>query len=111
MATTITGITKTKVLSNLDTYNHTTLAASMYNVKCTLSEQPPSGVIITIQQNGVTKATTTTAPAATQQLVELAVTMNCAISDLLSVIITSSNPTDTGKNAIKAILNIHQGSV
>lgn len=111
MAQTITGITKTKILTNLDTYNHTTLASGMYTVRCTLSEQPPSGVILTIQQNSVTKATTTTIPAAAQEIVDLQIVLNCAINDIISIIISSSNPTDTGKNVIKAILNIHQGSV
>lgn len=111
MATIITGITKTKILTNLDTYNHTTLTAGMYTVRCTLSEQPPSGVILTIQQNSVTKATTTTIPGATQEIVDLQIVLNCAISDVIGVVVTSSNPTDTGKNVIKAILNIHQGSV
>ena len=111
MATTITGIGQAKVLNSLDTYNHTALATTMYTVRCTVMEQPPSGVILTIQQNGVTKATTTTAPAAAQEVVDLQVVLNCTASDTIAVILSSASTIDTDINTIKAILNIHQGSV
>lgn len=111
MATTITGIMQTKVISNLDTYNHTAGLNSMYVVRMTVSEQPPSGVIITIQQNGVTKATTTSAPASTQQLVELRTILNCAASDLISVIVSSAVTSDSNINSIKGILKITPGTV
>jgi hypothetical protein len=110
VATTITGIASSKVISNLDTYNHTTGNSGPYLVHLAVSERPPSGVIITIQQNSVTKATTTAAPAAAQQLVELKVLLNCAIGDIISVIVTSVSPSDTGPNVIKGTLAIGQGS-
>jgi hypothetical protein len=110
MATIITGIGQAKVLSNLDTYNHTTMLASMYNVQVDLSEQPPTGCSITIQQNGVTKAVTPT-PSATQLNMKLGVILNCAISDVISVIIASSNTAEAAPNQIKAILKITPGTV
>lgn len=107
MATIITGINQTKVLSNLDTYNHTTLATSMYTVSVKTTELPPSGLTITIQQNGSTKASVSV-PAATQNHTELQVVLNCAVSDVIGVILASSVASDV--NTIRAILNIHQGS-
>jgi hypothetical protein len=111
MATTISGISQTKVISNLDTYNHTALLASMYVVDLAVSELPPSGIIITIQQNGVTKATTTSAPQIAQQLVQLRIILNCSINDLISVIVSSANPSDSGPNAFKGILKIIPGTI
>jgi hypothetical protein len=110
MATTITGIGQVKVLSNLDTYNHTALLNSMYTVQVDLSEQPPTGCSITIQQNGSTKATSAT-PSNTQLNMKLGVVLNCAASDVISVIIASSNTAESAPNQIKAILKITPGIV
>lgn len=108
MATIITGIESSKVLSNLDTYNHTTKAAGMYQVSVSVSEQPPSGMSIVIQQNGSQKAASA-APAASQGVVMLSVPLNCALGDVISVILSSSVASDKAINQIKGILNIHQG--
>lgn len=110
MATTITGISKSKVISNLDTYNHTIGTNNMYTIKMDVSELPPSGVSIVIQQNGSTKLTTV-APASTQQLVSAQITLSCAVNDVISVIVSSSQARESAPNVIKGILNIHVGSV
>ncbi len=109
MATTITNITKSKVLNQLDTYNHTALSTSMYMVSVQLTEQPPSGITITIKQNGSTKATLS-APAATQETMNLQTVLNCTATDTITVILASSTASDQGGNSFKAILNIHEGS-
>lgn len=109
MATIITGINQAKVLSNLDTYNHTALTTNMYMVKVQTSEVPPSGLTITIAQNGSTKATASV-PAAAQNHTELQIVLNCAINDVIGVTLASSSAIDQGKNAIRALLNIHVGS-
>lgn len=109
MATIITDLISTKVLSNLDTYNYTVKTAGMHMVSLTLNELPPSGCTITIQQNS-TPVASLAAPATAQNNMELQTVINCATSDLISVIIASSTATDQGPNAIKAILNIHTGS-
>lgn len=109
MATLITGIAQTKVLSNLDTYNHTALTAGMYMVAVRATEIPPSGLLLTIQQNSVTKATAAL-PAASQSHIELQVVLNCAINDVISVILSSGSTSDTQLNTVKASLNIHVGS-
>jgi hypothetical protein len=108
MATTITRIDQSKVISNLDTYNHTALANSVYNVSIQLTEQPPSGISILLQQNSSTKASFSS-PAAQQGVINLQVAMNCAINDVISIVISSSSASDQNINAIKGILNIHQG--
>lgn len=109
MAQTITGITQTKVLNQLDTYNHTALATSMYTVDVHATEIPASGLIITIKQNGST-IVTSAVPAAAQNHSDLRVVLNCAATDIIGVQLSSGVTADTGKNVVKAILNIHQGS-
>jgi hypothetical protein len=110
MAQLITGIMQTKILNALDTYNHTAGLTSMYFVSISVTEQPPSGMSIIIQQNGVTKATAAT-PAAAQNHIDLQVVLNCAASDVISVVLSSSTPSDENINAIKGILKITPGTV
>src|SRR5271169_3835615 len=96
MATTITGIMQSKVLSNLDTYNHTALLTSMYVVSVKLEENPPSGCIITIAQSGSTSTSiSTSTPAATQNHVELRTILNCVANDVISVTLASSTAADS----------------
>ena len=109
MATIITGIGQSKILTNLDTYNHTALNTSMYLVSVAVTEHPPSGLSVLIQQNGTTKATAA-APASSQSHIELQAILNCTASDTISVVLSSSTPLDQMLNKIKATLTITQGS-
>ncbi len=111
MSTTITNINSVKVLSNLDTYVYTTTQSSLYTARITVSEIPPSGIILTIKQNSSTIATTTVAPAASQSTVELRTVMNITSGDTISVVIASSSNSDKGTNAFKGILQIAPGSI
>jgi hypothetical protein len=97
-------------VSNLDTYQYTTQLASLYTVSMQLNEIPPSGVSIVINQNGTPMATSLP-PSAVQSHIELSVLLNCAIGDVLTVVVSSSSLSDTGPNAIKALLNIRVGQV
>jgi hypothetical protein len=110
MAQNIVNINQIKTLNALDTYNHTALTNNMYKVDCSVLELPPSGVIIQIKQNGTIKATTSTPPAASQMVVNLQIVLNCAANDLISVVLSSAQASDTGLNVIKGALNIHIGS-
>lgn len=109
MAQVITGIGQAKVLNQLDTYNHTALAASMYMVSVSCDEIPPSGISIAIKQNGST-IVTSVAPTTAQKNVKIQVVLNCALNDVIGIVLSSAVASDTGLNVIKAILNIHQGS-
>jgi hypothetical protein len=99
----------TKVISNLDTYNHTAATAGMFTVTLAMSEQPPSGLTIQIKQNSTVIATSTT-PAATQGIVQLQAIINAAVNDVIGVVVSSSTPTDQAINQIKGILNIRPGT-
>jgi hypothetical protein len=110
MAQIITKIQNTKILTQLDTYNHTTTLASMYTVQCDMSELPPSGLIITIQQNGSTQATSVV-PASNQSHTSLRVQLNCALNDVISVILSSAVTSDSNLNVVKGILKIQPGLI
>ena len=83
MATTITNMISSKVISNLDTYNYTVQTAALHYVSLVINEIPPSGITITIKQNSTTLASTS-APNIAQQVIQLAATTNCAVNDVLS---------------------------
>lgn len=110
MAQIISGISETKVISSLDTYNHTTKAASMYSVTVTLSEIPTSGLSIVIKQNSSTIATSIAATP-NQNSISLQTVINCALNDVIGIVITSTSAVEAGPNQFKGILNIHQGSI
>lgn len=92
----------------LDTYNHTATAASPYFVKVDASEIPPSGLSIAIKQNGSTKITSI-APSASQSPISVQIVLNCALNDLISVVLSSAVASDTQLNVVKATINIHKG--
>ncbi len=96
-------------ICTLDTFRHVAQASSMYKVSVDVSEIPPSGISIVIQQNGSTKASSA-APSASQIHVPLDVVLNCAANDNIDVIISSSNAAEAGINLIKGSINIHKGS-
>lgn len=100
---------KSKVVNQLDTYNYTVTEAGMHLVKASVSEIPPSGLSIVLQKNSVTQKTST-APTPLQDHVDTQIVMNCAVNDVISVILSSSSAIDQGGNAIKGIINIQRGS-
>lgn len=108
MAQILPGIESSHVISRLDTYNHTAELASMYKVSVVMNEIPPSGLSIIIEQNGSPVASSAV-PASGQQIVQLQTVLNCAVSDLISVVISSSLAAETGPNIVKGIINIHPG--
>lgn len=110
MAIAISGISKSKVLSNLNTYNHTALQTSMYTVSIRLTEIPPSGVSIVIKQNSSTIATSV-APSSTQNHIELRAQLNCTINDVIGVVLSSAVASDSLANTVKAILDINIGAL
>lgn len=96
-----------KVLSQLDAYNYTVPQAGTYNVSVQMSEIPPSGLSIVIQQNSVSKASSA-APSAAQSNMNLQISLNCSISDVLSVVLSSSQASDKQLNVVKGIVNIQR---
>lgn len=110
MAQTINKISASKVILALDTYNHTALNTGMYTTEVRLTEVPPSGISIAIKKNGSTQSTSI-APAAGQNHVDIVYTMSVTAADVIGVTLSSSTANDLEKNTIKGILSIRQGSV
>jgi len=110
MATTITGIMQTKVINTLDTFNHTAGLNSLYTVSIQMSEVPASGITLTIKQGSTTIASAS-APAAGQNQISLQATLNCAVNDVIGVVVASSTAIDQQLNTIKGILKITPGLV
>lgn len=100
--------TKPNVLSALGTYTHTTTASGLYTVEARVNVPPSSSLVITITQNGTTKATST-APTPHQKEVDLRITLNCAQSDVLNIVLTSSAPVDQQPIALKGTGIVRQG--
>jgi len=110
MSTIITSpLISSKVISNLDTYIYTVNSSAPHVARLTINEIPSSGITITIQHNGST-VSSTSAPAAQQQVVELMATIPCAASDTISFIVASANASDGFPQVFKGTLNIHVGS-
>lgn len=110
MAQNIPNIDQAKVLSSLDTYQYTVLSNGVYEVQMTVMPLSlPSSIIIQIKQNS-SVITTSPAPSANQQVMSQSASINCVANDVISVILSSSQASDTGRNAFKGILDIHVGS-
>ncbi len=110
MAITLQNMDSSKVISSLDTYNYTIPADGMYVISASVSEIPTSSLSILIKQNGSTKLTSDT-PTAAQQIVDARIVLNCAESDTIAIVISSSLAREAAPNQIKGIINIHPGSV
>ena len=106
--TIVPGRTQEIVVSQLDTYNHTAMNAGNYTVSVSINEIPPSSISVVIQLNLVTKATSI-APSATQELIQLQQVIDCAVNDVISVIISSSNPAEALPNIFKGQINLRYG--
>ena len=106
MATTISNMLQSKVINALDTYQYTLATTAPHLAKIQLTEVPPSSISIVIKQNSTTLATST-APAATQNHIELAVPFMGTSGDVIQFVITSTD--DAKLNTIKGILQVTVG--
>lgn len=108
MATIITNIEQSQVVTNLDTYNYTVSIADQYAVSCETSVIPPSGLFCALKQNGSTKASTPS-PGAVQITEKVQIIMNCAVNDVIGVTLSSAVPADAAPNDFKSLINIRRG--
>lgn len=67
-----------------------------------------SSVVVTVNQNG-SPVLTTSAPSINQPIVGGSVVLNCAVNDVLTVVLSSAATVDNSPNAVKAIINLFQG--
>jgi hypothetical protein len=67
-----------------------------------------SSLQILVKQNATTKLTLAN-PAPTQPSMGGSVVMDCAVNDVITVVLSSAADADNALNAIKGIVNIYQG--
>jgi len=105
-----------KVYTGLDTYQYTVVNAGLHVASIRIDKMPSSAITVSIIQAGSVNATLATMtivpnlPYSAQTSQSLAVTANCAASDTLSFVLTSSAPADETPNGFKALMNIRGSS-
>lgn len=101
---------QSSVTSGLSTDTYKIGIAGLHSIYVRTTVLQPSGLVITISQSGSQTAsfsTPTTSPL--QEDIEINAKFNCAVGDLLSVVVTSSARIDQPPNLIKTIINLRQG--
>jgi hypothetical protein len=111
--------------AGLGTSTFNVLTAGLYTVSCnstipfvqgtsadSSSTVGQSGLQIVINQNGtpvVTVGGSATNPTPTQPSIGAVARIQAAASDVLTVVLSSSNAVDSVANAVKSIINVYQG--
>jgi|SRR5579859_8072730 len=85
----------------LGTFSKSVTLPGIYEASIVISELPPSGLSVLIQQNGSTKFSFSS-PAATQQTINLQGMLNCAANDTIAFVLSSSNVNDEQLNTVKS---------
>jgi hypothetical protein len=110
MATTITSFSHQYQINALDAYNYTIQTAGVHIVKVRISDvTTPAGITVVIKQNGTTLATASAPAAQSGKPITLNVLANCAVNDVMSVVVTSTTASDSAPNQIRGTINIHVG--
>jgi len=100
---------QSNIAVGLGTYTYTVAAAGPFFVSASSSENPPLGLSLVINQNGSPKVST--APvAAGQTHLDTQVKLNCAASDVITIVISSSLAIDNQLNTVKTIMVVRQGA-
>lgn len=96
--------------SGLSTDTFKVGAAGIYSLYVNSTVQTPSGITITLSQSG-SQSSSYSSPIASAQTnhVEANTKFNCAIGDVISVVVSSSAPIDQPPNLIKSVINLRQG--
>ncbi len=89
-----------------DTY--TVPSTGLYNLEAQITEIPPSGLSIVVNQNG---SPIYTAPALTptQSAIQFKVDISATAADVITLVLSSSNTNDTQLESVKTNVSIGQG--
>jgi hypothetical protein len=96
------------VAVGLHTQQLTITAAGIYYAKVDLTELPPSGISVVVNQNG-SPVFTAAAVSPTQGALQFKTTLSCATNDVIQVVVSSSNSNDKMLNTVKTNMSIGQG--
>ncbi len=108
MSTTL-NLNSTQAVAGLGTSTYTVITAGAYFVDCQSTLPPSSGLQIVINLNGSPVLTTggaTTNPTPTQMSIGGAARILCAATDVITVVLSSSNAVDANPNAVKSTINL-----
>jgi hypothetical protein len=92
----------------LITDTFTVPTTGLYNLEAQITEIPPSGLSIVVNQNG---SPIYTAPALTptQSAIQFKVDINGVAADVITLVLSSSNTNDTMLESVKTNISIGQG--
>lgn len=113
-------------VAGLGTQTFNVLTAGNYTVTCqsfipfeqgtsnnsSVTPSTSSALQIVINQNGspiVTVGGVATNPTPTQPEISASARLQCAVNDVLTVVLTSANAIDAQANSVKSIMNVFQG--
>lgn len=94
--------------TGLGTWTITVPTLGIYHASCFLTEVPPTGVSVAINQNGSNIITTGTLnPNATEYNIDCFI--RCAASDVINIVVTSSSSPDLSVQTMKTVMNVRAG--
>jgi hypothetical protein len=98
------------VMNGLNTDLCIIQAAGMYSITTRTNMVQPSGLVVTISQSG-SMSKTFVSPTVSAQSEDIEVTgqFNCAVGDVISVVVSSSAPEDKPPSLVKTTVNLRQG--
>jgi hypothetical protein len=96
---------QSNLFTGLGTFTYNVTVAGLYFASCTSSELPPSGLSIVINQNGSPVVSSATVQPA-QMIVSAQTQISCAVNDVITFVLSSSNANDLSANTIKSTIVI-----
>lgn len=102
--------TQLTIGAGIGTWSYTVPTLGTYAVSIFSTFAAPSGLIITINQNGsAVGPSPTTALPASQSEINIQARLNCAAGDVITVVLSDSTFQDQSIPTIKTIIDLHQG--
>lgn len=100
---------QSNTVSGLGTFTYNIVSTGTHKVSVNISECPPSGISVVINNNGSSVATKT-APASSQQIISLLYTGAFTAADVVTIVLSSSSAIDALPLGVKTIINIDKVS-
>ena len=95
--------------TGLGTWTYTVAIAGLYHISSFINLVPPTGVSVAIQQNG-SNIITTGALNTNASEYNLDCFIEAAVSDVITIVISTANSPDLSISTIKAVMNLRLGS-
>jgi len=105
MATTIANFNHEYLFNTLDTFNYTIQTAGTHRVAVKLTDiNTLNGIQIVLKNNSSTLATL--GSGITGNELNASAVVNCAVNDVIGVVVTSSTASDAGPNQFKGFITV-----